>query len=75
MLDKTMRRKTFRHKRGEMLADWRKSQSDRFHCFYSSLDIVRFVRSRQVRWKKHVACIGEEKHVKGLMESLEQMGG
>jgi hypothetical protein len=33
---------------------------------------VWFIKSRQKRWEKHVACIGKEKLMKSLLESLKK---
>jgi hypothetical protein len=38
---------------------WRKLHNDEFHSLYSSLNIVRVIKSRRVRWAGHVARMGE----------------
>jgi len=56
-------RKTFRHKRGDILVNWRKSHSEGLHSIYFSLDIVRFIKSRQKRREEQAASIeGRETH-------------
>jgi hypothetical protein len=35
--------------------------NDELHCLYSSLNIVRVIKSRRMRWVGHVACIGERR--------------
>jgi hypothetical protein len=42
---------------------WRKLHNDELHSLYSSLDIVRVIKSRRMRWAGHVARIGEERGV------------
>jgi hypothetical protein len=42
---------------------WRKLDNDELHRPYSSLNIVRVIKSRRVRWAGNVALIGEERGV------------
>jgi hypothetical protein len=51
-------RKIFGPKRKED-GSWRKLHNDEFHSLYSSLNIVRVIKSRMMRWEGHVACMGE----------------
>jgi hypothetical protein len=55
-------RKMFRPKREEDRL-WRKLHNDEFHNLYSSLNIVRVIKSRRLRWAGHVACMGEGRGV------------
>jgi hypothetical protein len=43
----------------EVTGEWRKLHSEELHNFYSSLDIIRQVKSRRMRWAGHVARMGE----------------
>jgi hypothetical protein len=36
----------------------RKLHNDEIHSLYSSLNIVRVIKSRRMRWAGHVACMG-----------------
>jgi hypothetical protein len=38
---------------------WRKLHNDELHSLYSSLNIVRVIKSRRTRWAGHVARMGE----------------
>jgi hypothetical protein len=38
---------------------WRKTHHDELHNLYSSLNIVRVIKSRRMRWAGHVARMGE----------------
>jgi hypothetical protein len=38
---------------------WRKLYNDEVHSLYSSLNIVRVIKSRRMRWAGCVACTGE----------------
>jgi hypothetical protein len=42
---------------------WKKLHNDELHNLYSSLDIVRMIKSRRMRWVGHVAHMGEERGV------------
>jgi hypothetical protein len=42
---------------------WRKLHNDEPHCLYSSLNIVRVIKSRRIRLAGHVACMGEGRGV------------
>jgi hypothetical protein len=42
---------------------WRKVHNDELHSLYSSLNIVRVIKSRRMRWAGHVACMGEGRGV------------
>jgi hypothetical protein len=51
-------RRIFGPKRNED-GSWRKLHNDELHSLYSSLNIIRVIKSRRMRWAGHVACIGE----------------
>jgi hypothetical protein len=53
-----MLRKIFGPKRDED-GSWRKLHSDELHGLYSSLNIVRVIKSRMMIWAGHVARMGE----------------
>jgi hypothetical protein len=42
---------------------WRKLHNDELHSLYSSLNIVRVIKSRSMRWAGHVARMGEGRGV------------
>jgi transcription termination factor 2 len=42
---------------------WRKLHNDELHSLYSSLSIVRVIKSRRLRWAGHVARMGEGRRV------------
>jgi hypothetical protein len=56
-------RRIFGPKMDEVTAEWRKFHSEELHNFYSSLTIIRQIKSRRMRWAGHVACMGEKKKV------------
>jgi hypothetical protein len=57
-----MLRKIFGPKREED-GSWRKLRNDELHSLYSSLNIVRVIKSRRLRWVGHVAHMGEGRGV------------
>jgi hypothetical protein len=42
---------------------WKKLHNDELHNLYSSPNIVRVIKSRRIRWARHVACMGEGRGV------------
>jgi hypothetical protein len=52
-------RRIFGPKREED-GSWRKLHNDELHNLYSSLNIVRVIKSRRMRWAGHVARMGRE---------------
>jgi hypothetical protein len=55
-------RRIFGPKRDEVMAEWRKLHNEE-HNFYSSPDIIRQIKSRQMRSAWHAACMGEERNL------------
>jgi hypothetical protein len=47
---------------------WRKLHNDEIHCLYSSCNIVRVIKSRRMRWVRHVA------HMAGRPEGKRPLG-
>jgi hypothetical protein len=54
-------RRIFGPKRDEVMGEWRKLHNEELHNLCSSPDIIRQVKSRQMRWAGNVACMGEER--------------
>jgi hypothetical protein len=42
--------------------DWRKLHNKELHSLYSSLSIIRMIKSRRMRWAGHVARMGQKKN-------------
>jgi hypothetical protein len=55
-------RRIFGPKREED-GSWRKLHNDELHSLYSSPNIVRVIKSRMLRWVRHVARMGERRGV------------
>jgi hypothetical protein len=50
----------FGPKRDEVTGEWRKLHNMELHNLYSSPDIIRQIKSKQMGWAGHVTCMGEE---------------
>ena len=53
----------FGPKRDEVTGKWRKLHNKELNDLYSLPNIVRVVKSRQMRWAGHVAHMGEDRGV------------
>jgi hypothetical protein len=61
VFENTVLRRIFGPRRDEVTGEWRKLHNEELHTLYSSLDIIRQVKSRRMRWAGHVARMGEER--------------
>ena len=52
-------RNIFGIKRDEQTGEWRKSHNLKFHNPYGNSDIIRTLKSRILRWMRHVARMGD----------------
>jgi hypothetical protein len=43
------------------MAEWRKLHSEELHSLYWSRNIVRWLKSRRMKWAGHVVLMGEER--------------
>jgi hypothetical protein len=55
-------RRIFGPKRDEVTKEWRKLHNEELRDLYSSLSIIRIIKSRRMRWARHVARIGEKRN-------------
>jgi hypothetical protein len=55
-------RKIFGPKRKEN-GSWRKLHNDELHSLYSSPNIIKAIKSKRIRWARHVARMGEGRGV------------
>jgi hypothetical protein len=46
---------------------WRKLHNDELHSLYSSLNIIRVIKSRRLRWAGHVTHMGEGRGVYSIL--------
>jgi hypothetical protein len=55
-------RRIFGPRRDEVTGDWRKLHNEEVHNLYSSPNIIRMIKSRRMRWARHVARMGETRN-------------
>jgi len=60
-------RKVFGPKRDEVTGEWRKLHNEELNDLYSLPNIVRVVKSRRIRWARHVARMGEDRVVQRVL--------
>jgi hypothetical protein len=60
-------RRVFGPKRDEVTGEWRKLHNKELNDLYSLPNIVRVVKSRRMRWAGHVARMGEDRDVHGVL--------
>jgi hypothetical protein len=53
-------RRIFGPKGDEVTGEWRKLHNEELHDFYSLPSIITMFKLRRMRWKGHVARIGEK---------------
>jgi len=61
-------RRIFRSKRDEVTREWRKLHNEELNDLYCSLNIVRMIKSRTMRWSEQVALMGENRAVYRVLE-------
>jgi hypothetical protein len=62
----------FGPKRDEVTGEWRKLHNEEFRDLYSLPSIIRIMKSRSMRWARHVARMGEKKNVYRLLVGKPQ---
>ena len=63
MFENNALRKTFGAKKDEITGEWRKLHNAELHALYSSPNIIRYLKSRRLRWTGHVARIAKSRIV------------
>ena len=61
MSENMVLRRIFGRRREEVTGEWRRLHNEELNDLYSSLNIVRVIKSRIMRWAGHVARMGEER--------------
>jgi len=56
-------RRIFGPKRDEVTGEWRKLHNEVLKDLYCSLNVVRVIKSRRMRWAGHVARMGDRRGV------------
>jgi hypothetical protein len=55
-------RRIFGPKRDGVTGDWRKLHNEELHNLYSSPSVIRMIKSRRMRWTRHVARMGAKRN-------------
>jgi hypothetical protein len=56
-------RRIFGPKRDEVTGGWRKLHNEKLHNLYSSPSVIRMIKSKRMRWARHVAWMNNIKTV------------
>jgi hypothetical protein len=71
-------RRIFGPKRDKVTGEWRKLHNEKLHDLYPSPNILRVIKSRRMRWARHVARMLEERDVYRVLvrkpEGKRQLG-
>ena len=62
-----MLRRIFVPRRDEVTGEWRRLHNEELNDLYCSPNILRVITSRRMRWAGHVAHMGEERGVYGVL--------
>ena len=63
VLENMVLMRIFGPRRDEVTGEWRRLHNEELNDLYSSLNIVRVIKSRRMRWAGHVTHMGEERGV------------
>jgi hypothetical protein len=63
VFEKKVLRGIFGPKRDEVTGGWRTLHNEEFRDLYSSLSIIRIIKSRKMRWAGNLARMGEKRNV------------
>jgi hypothetical protein len=61
LLENRVLRRMYGPKRDEVTGEWRRLDNKELNDLYSSPNIIQVIKSRRMRWARHVACIGEKR--------------
>jgi len=61
VFDSRVQRGIFRPKRNGVTGEWRKLHEEQRNDLYCSPNIIRVMRSRRMKWKEHVVCMGSRR--------------
>jgi hypothetical protein len=64
-------RRIFGSKREEVAGGWIRLHNEELHNRYASLNIIRVIKSRRLKWAGHVARMEEMRHIILLLENLK----
>jgi acyl-coenzyme A synthetase/AMP-(fatty) acid ligase len=63
----------FGPKRDEVIGGWRKLNNEELHNLYCSPSVIRMIKSRRMKWTRHVAHMREKRNAyRILVRKLEE---
>jgi hypothetical protein len=66
VFENTVLRRIFGPKRDEVIGGWRKLHDEDLHNLYCSPSIIRMIKSRRMRWARHLARMGRRGVYRGF---------
>ena len=67
MFENRVLRRIFGPKRDGVTGEWRKLHNEELNALYSSPNTVWVIKSRRMRWARHVACVEEGRGVHNVL--------
>jgi hypothetical protein len=74
MFEKRMLRRIFGPKTDEVTGAWRRLHKEELNALYSSPNFIRVIKSRGMRWARHVVCTGRGEVYIGRPEGRRPLG-
>jgi hypothetical protein len=65
-------RRIFGPKRDEVTGGWRKLHNEELHKLYTSPRIIRMIKSKRMRWARHLARMGKRNAYRTLVGKSEE---
>jgi hypothetical protein len=59
--------------REEVAGGWRRLHYEEVHNWYTSIIIIRVIKSRKMRWAVHVACMGEMRNAYKVLVAKSEL--
>jgi hypothetical protein len=60
-------RRIFGHTKEEVAGGWRRLHNEELHNLYVSLNIIRVIKSRRMKWLGHVARMGQKRNAYNIL--------
>jgi hypothetical protein len=61
LLENRVLKRIFGPKKDDVTGECKKLHNEELHNLYSSLNVIRQIKPRRMRWAGHVACMGEDR--------------
>jgi hypothetical protein len=74
MFENTVLRGMFGPKGHEVMGGLKKLHNEKFHNLYFLPSIIRMIKSRRMRWARHVARIEAKRHAHRVLVGMRPLG-